>query len=84
MSNWADRREQKYRENTAEVIKTVCAHEGPGVTRADKRSKTKLYKVKVIMDGYRSMTLSFPAESKAKAVEYAQNRWPAARVEVLL
>jgi len=84
MSKWADRREQKYQENTAEVIRTVCAHEGPGVTRADKRARTKLFKVKIVIEGYRSMTLSFHAESKKKALEYAQNRWPAAQVEVLL
>ena len=84
MSNWADQREAKYQRNSAEVAKTVCAHEGPGVTRADKRARTKLYKVKIIMDGYRSMTLSFHAESKAKAVKYAKNRWPSAQVEVLL
>jgi hypothetical protein len=36
------------------------------------------------LDGYRSMTLSFMAENKTKALQYAQARWPKAKCEVLL
>ena len=54
------------------------------MTRADGKAKTKPFRVLIRLDGYRSMTLSFMAENKSKALQYAQNRWPKAKCEVLL
>ncbi|BAQ94436.1 hypothetical protein HOQ56_gp11 [uncultured phage_MedDCM-OCT-S38-C3] len=84
MSNWHAAKEARYQENTAEAQRQFSIVEGPGITRADGRARTKLFKVRIHTDGYMAMTLSFHAESKSKALKYAQNRWPNARVEILL
>lgn len=77
-------REDRYKENAAQAAQEFSYNEGPGLTRADGKAKTKPFRVLIRLDGYRSMTLSFMAENKSKALQYAQNRWPKAKCEVLL
>ena len=77
-------REDRYRENAAQSAAEISYSEGPGITRADPKARTKPFRVRIRLDGYRSMTLSFDAENKTKALQYAQARWPNAKCEVLL
>lgn len=77
-------REDRYKENAATSAAEISYSEGPGVTRPDAKAKTKPFRVLIRLDGYQSMTLSFMAENKTKALQYAQARWPKAKCEVLL
>ena len=76
--------EERYQQNAARAADEISYNEGPGITRADSKAKTKPFRVRICLDGYRSMTLSFEAENKTKALKYAQARWPKAKCEVLL
>ena len=77
-------REDRYKENAAQAAAEFSYSEGPGITRPDAKARTKPFRVLIRLDGYRSMTLSFMAENKTKALQYAQARWPKAKCEVLL
>ena len=76
--------EERYQQNAARAADEISYSEGPGVTWADPKARTKPFRVRICRDGYRSRTLSFDAENKTKALKYAQARWPKAKCEVLL
>jgi len=56
---------------------------GEGISRAPAGAKTKLFNLIVKQSGARPMKFSIPAESAAKAKQYAAARWPMAEVEVV-
>jgi hypothetical protein len=56
---------------------------GEGVSRAPAGAKTKEFRLVVKQAGTKPMTLIMRAESKRKAQQYAEARWPSAQVEVL-
>ena len=53
---------------------------GAGVSRPKPNESVRNYKLEVKRPGYRAMTITIPAPSKAKAKIYCQNRWPDANV----
>lgn len=56
---------------------------GEGISRPMAKARTTLFKLLVKPSRAQPMTVSLPAENKAAAVRYAQNRWPQAEVAVL-
>ncbi len=54
---------------------------GEGISRAPAKAKTKLFNLIVKQAGARPMKFSIPAESEAKAQQYAAARWPLAEIE---
>jgi len=55
---------------------------GEGISRPRHGSHTREFKLIVYPQGAQGMTWITRAESKRDAIKYAQNRWPAAEVEV--
>jgi hypothetical protein len=56
---------------------------GEGISRAPAGVKTKMFLLMVKQPGARPMKFSIPAESPARARQYAAARWPLAQVEVV-
>ena len=56
---------------------------GEGISRPKAKAKTTMFKLLVKPSRSMPMTVLLPAENKAAAVRYAQNRWPQAEVAVL-
>jgi hypothetical protein len=56
---------------------------GEGISRPAAGSKTKEFRLVVKQAGTKPMTVLMRAESKRKAQQYAQARWPSAQVEVV-
>jgi len=56
---------------------------GEGISRAPAGAKTKMFLLTVKQPGARPMKFSIPAESAARAKQYAGARWPMAEVEVV-
>lgn len=56
---------------------------GEGISRAPAGAKTKMFLLTVKQPGARPMKFSIPAESAARAKQYAAARWPLAQVEVV-
>lgn len=55
---------------------------GEGISRPRHGSRTREFRLIVYPQGAQPMTWITRAESKRDAIRYAQNRWPAATVEV--
>lgn len=55
---------------------------GEGISRPAAGSKTKEFRLVVKQAGTKPMTVIMRAESKRRAQQYAQARWPSAQVEV--
>lgn len=56
---------------------------GEGISRPVAAASTRNFTVAVKLFGAPSMKVSLRAESKKKALLYAQNRWPAATVSLV-
>lgn len=56
---------------------------GEGISRAPAGVKTKMFLLMVKQQGAKPMKFSIPAESAARAKQYAIARWPMAQVEVV-
>lgn len=54
---------------------------GEGISRPRAKARTKFFKLLVTPVGQRQVTVTLPAETKAKAKEYAEARWPGAHIE---
>jgi len=54
-----------------------------GVTRANKKAKTKKYRLRVAGIGISPMILSTNAEDEASAIKYAKARWADCKIEVI-
>ena len=55
---------------------------GGGISRPRQGARTKEFRLIVYPKGARPITWITRAETKAAAIKYAQNRWPAATVEL--
>lgn len=55
---------------------------GEGISRPRHGARTKEFRLIIYPKGARPITWITRAETKAAAIKYAQNRWPAATVEL--
>ena len=76
-SQW---RSNRYKENVLRAFQEDGVSSAPGVTRAAVLRGAKEYKLKVVDAGSPPMIVRLRAETAAKAVEYAKNRWPSASI----
>ena len=54
-----------------------------GVTRPNKKAKTKLFKLRIRGIGNAALVLQTYAETEKDAIKYVKNRWADCKVEVL-
>lgn len=57
---------------------------GPGVSRAADGASTRPFRVRVRLSRGTPMVVTLQAETKARALRYAQNRWPDSTVELIV
>lgn len=73
-------RANRYKENVLRAFQEEGVTSAPGVTRAAVLRGAKEYKLEVVDEGSPPMIVRLRAETAAKAVEYAKNRWPSALI----
>lgn len=57
---------------------------GPGVSRPVDGTSTRSFRVRVRLNRGAPMVVTLQAETKARALRYAQNRWPESTVELIV